>query len=365
VIVGGGPAGSTCAWRLGQAGLRVLVLDRAAFPRQKICAGWVTPQVLEELSLDVSAYADGRVLQPIFGFRTSRIGGPEVVTRYPSPVSYGIRRYEFDAYLLARAGAAVEVGALTDLRRDGEEWVVNGEIRTPLLVGAGGHFCPVARRLGAMGSGAGVVAAQEAEFPLDEAQRRECPVDPELPALYFCADLEGYGWCFRKGDYLNVGFGRRASSGFPSHVRAFWEFLKERRAVPSSTPFPWDGHAYLLYGASPRPVVGDGVVLVGDAAGLAYAESGEGIRPAIESGLLAADAIVAAGGRYRAADLEPYRRSLEARLGPRSRPAASLSVPAPLRNLAGRALLATGWFTRHFVLDRWFLHKDEPPLAPA
>ncbi len=56
VIVGGGPAGSTCAAVLCQAGLDVLIIDKAVFPRDKVCGGWITVQVVEELGLDVEAY---------------------------------------------------------------------------------------------------------------------------------------------------------------------------------------------------------------------------------------------------------------------------------------------------------------------
>ena len=52
VVVGGGPAGSTCAWKLREAGLDVVVLDRAAFPRTKLCAGWVTPEALADLEIE-------------------------------------------------------------------------------------------------------------------------------------------------------------------------------------------------------------------------------------------------------------------------------------------------------------------------
>ena len=65
LIVGGGPAGSTCARALKNAGLDVLILDKSVFPRDKVCAGWITPQVVEELDLDVDDYRRGRVLQPI------------------------------------------------------------------------------------------------------------------------------------------------------------------------------------------------------------------------------------------------------------------------------------------------------------
>src|SRR5690606_11322102 len=106
------------------------------------------------------------VFQPITRFRTGVIGGGWVETVYDGPVSYGIRRCEFDHYLLARSGARLRLGEpVTQLERDGGEWVVNGSIRTPMLVGAGGHFCPIARHLGAqLRRGEPAVAAQEIEF---------------------------------------------------------------------------------------------------------------------------------------------------------------------------------------------------------
>ena len=55
LVVGGGPAGSTCAWKLRQAGADVTVIDRATFPRDKVCAGWITPPVINALGLDTAA----------------------------------------------------------------------------------------------------------------------------------------------------------------------------------------------------------------------------------------------------------------------------------------------------------------------
>src|SRR5258708_3815172 len=104
LVVGGGPAGSTCAWKLRAAGLDVVVLDKKPFRRDKRCAGWITPAVVEELELDVSDYGASRVFQPITGFRTGMIGGRIVHSRYDRPVSFGIRRCEFDDYLLRRSG---------------------------------------------------------------------------------------------------------------------------------------------------------------------------------------------------------------------------------------------------------------------
>ena len=79
VIVGGGPAGSTCAWRLRRAGFDVVVVDKATFPRDKVCAGWITPQVFDELRIDPGEYGIGRTCQPITGFRVGVIGVDNVV----------------------------------------------------------------------------------------------------------------------------------------------------------------------------------------------------------------------------------------------------------------------------------------------
>src|SRR5947207_7471286 len=101
LIVGGGPAGSTCAWQLGQAGLDVVVLDAATFPRDKVCAGWITPQVVAELRLDVDEYRRSRTFQAITGFCTGIIGQTDTIeTEYGRAVSFGIRRCEFERYLL-------------------------------------------------------------------------------------------------------------------------------------------------------------------------------------------------------------------------------------------------------------------------
>src|SRR5688572_23351808 len=141
LIVGGGPGGSSCAWHLRRVGLDVIVIDRARFPRDKVCAGWVTPAVLTSLQIDQKDYAaGGRVLQPIAAFRTSVIDGPELETRYDEAVSFGIRRCEFDQYLLQRSGACVCEGvALNDLQRVDGRWIVNGQASAPVMVGAGGH----------------------------------------------------------------------------------------------------------------------------------------------------------------------------------------------------------------------------------
>ncbi len=366
LIVGAGPAGSSCAWKLRQSGLDIAILDRRKFPRDKVCGGWITPAVLEELEIVPAEYARGRVFQPITGFRTSRMGDREVETDYRRPVSYGIRRYEFDDYLAERCGARLFQGApLTSLERSGDQLVVNSRIKARLVVGAGGHFCPVARFLGAKAGSEISIAAQEAEFELNPGQRDGCSIRAEIPEIYFCSDMRGYAWCFRKQNFLNVGLGRLDPHSLPKHVANFLQFLKRagKLAFDLSSSFP--GHAYLLYGKAKRDVVGDGILLVGDAAGLAYSQSGEGIRPAIESGLLAAKAILAAEGKYSRERLESYRALLVSRFEkPQKDWATGIGrrLSPWLVCSAARLLLASRWFSRHVVLDRWFLHCNEPAL---
>jgi geranylgeranyl reductase family protein len=366
LIVGGGPAGSSCAWKLTEAGLGVIVLDKSNFPRDKVCGGWITPAVVEELQLDVGDYRQGRTFQPITGFRVGLSGRSAVETHYDRAISYGIRRCEFDHYLLQRSGARLRLGTpFESAKRSGRGWIVNDSIETPLIVGAGGHFCPVARLLGAqLGSIEPAIAAQEIEFEMDEAQTARCGVLPEVPELYFCEDLRGYGWCFRKGNFLNIGLGRLDNRRLSNHVADFRQFLIEKGSIAADAPRRFRGHAYLSYQSSSRTRVGDGLLLMGDAAGLAYPQSGEGIRPAIESAMMAAEAIVGAMGDYSAQALEPYQTQLSNRFGERQ-PIGRLSdwIPGQLkRRLAGK-LLSTHWFTRHIVMDRWFLHDMEPPLT--
>ena len=365
LVVGGGPAGSTCARALTRQGLDVLVLDQKVFPRDKVCAGWITPAVLETLEIDAADYAASRVLQPITGFRTGMIDGAEVQTVYPRTVSYGIRRCEFDHYLLARSGARLRLGEpVRSLARRGEGWIVNGEIETPLLIGAGGHFCPVARLLGAdSGAGAPVVAAKEVEFAMDAAQEDACRVRPEMPELFFCKDLKGYGWCFRKDRYLNIGLGRQDQHHLSEHLDAFCDFLGRRGKIALGMTQRFHGHAYLLHGHGARKLSGDGVLLVGDAAGLAYPESGEGIRPAVESALLAAATLIEAGRDYRTSRLAPYQQRLHERLGGAG--GNQLKLPAAWQRFFGAKLLASSWFTRHVVLDRWFLHARQGAMHAA
>src|SRR5687767_15590782 len=226
-------------------------MDRARFPRDKVCAGWVTPGVFRLLDLDPSEYrATGLTIQDITGFRTSVMGDPAVETRYDRTISYAIRRCEFDAFLLNRSGADVlHDTPLESLERRGGEWVANDTIAARVVIGAGGHFCPVARTLdraarprhsspaasegGTARETVRPVVAKEAEFRLEDG---DSDADGEIPELFFCRDLEGYGWCVRKGRYLNIGLGRRENGDLNPHIHDFMAFL-ERNGLARRTSF--------------------------------------------------------------------------------------------------------------------------------
>lgn len=374
LIAGGGPAGSACAWKLRQQGVDVLVMDKASFPRDKVCAGWITPQVIEDLQINLADYRQQRTLQPITGFRVGVIGARRVVEiGYERPVSFGIRRCEFDDYLLRRSGARLLLGQpVTAIRREGSRWIVNDRIESKLLVGAGGHFCPIARILGTRAPHTPVIAAREVEFmieppPTDDRQDgATCNVAAEVPELYFCPDFRGYGWCFRKQSHLNVGFGRMDAHALPKQTDEFVAFLQATGRIADANGWHWRGHAYLLASDAGRNAIGDAVVLIGDAAGLAYPQSGEGIRPAIESGLMAAETILRAGGVYNRDRLEPYGAHLTKRFGEsKLTRLATRLMPAGWSMAIARRMLDNPWLVRHLVIDRWFLHGQQPALIQS
>jgi geranylgeranyl reductase family protein len=356
LIVGGGPAGSACARALASEGRDVVVVDAAEFPRDKPCAGWITPEVLDELPFSIASYAKDHVAQPIERFRLGKIDGGAVEVDYGTPVSYGIRRCEFDAELLGRSGARVNGGVrIRTIERDRRGWVLNGAFAAPVLVGAGGHFCPIARHLSGPPDEAALVVAREIEFPLSADEAASSAVEGERPELYFCSDLRGYGWCFRKNNYLNIGLGRLDPRHLSEHLDAFLAFLRRRQRIGRVPDEGWRGHAYRIRAGRGGPLSGEGIVLVGDAAGLAAPASGEGILSALVSGRIAGESI-------RDSKIAEYEARLERRFGPRG---SSRRLPDRIASVVGAAFVALPGFARHFVLDRWFLHRSGSHRRPA
>lgn len=369
LIVGGGPAGSTCAWQLRRSGIDVAILDQARFPRDKVCAGWITPQVVDELQLDLDHYGRQCTLQAITGFRTGQLGEPQVCTRFPHPVSYAIRRVEFDDYLLRRSDATLYDGEpLSALESDDRGWIINGRIRAELVVGAGGYFCPVARWMGARYQEEEFIAAQETEVRMTSAEAAACAIAAEVPELFFCPDMKGYGWCIRKAEFLNIGMGRLGRDALRQHVNEFLAYLKRNDRIGFGLQSNLHGHAYLLYRGRRRPISTDRLLLIGDAAGLAYAHSGEGIRPAVESGLIAAAVIAGVEGNYGKSALGAYEFLLSRRFdvhGDDVLDSVWHHLPDRVRGSLNRVLMRSNFFARQVVARRWFLRSRETALRTS
>lgn len=365
LVVGGGPAGSSLAWSLRNSGLEVIIMDRNRFPRNKVCAGWITPAVINTLQININDYARHNVIQAVHGFRISLMGEDDVEVYYPGkPISYGIRRCEFDRYLLNRTRARIiEDLSLKSLDRKDKYWCVNDDIQTRLVVGAGGHFCPVAKYINNdMKNLSEKIVAQEIEVECTDEELSECNIDRTMPELFFCEDLKGYGWIFPKGNFLNIGLGREDTKQLSGHVQFFCDFLKRNKKIPERLPIKFNGHAYQLYQHAPRQIVADAMLLVGDAAGLAYSQSGEGICPAIESGIMAAKIIEEAKGDYSKDQIKNYQGLIRQRFGKRDSNNKYLKIPTGFKKYLANKLLKTKWFAKNIVLNKWFLHADTQPL---
>jgi flavin-dependent dehydrogenase len=286
IIVGGGPAGSAAARRLRQAGRDVVVLDKAAFPRPKLCAGWITPQVVSDLELDSSAYP-----HRFLSFR--RLQWHIKGLRLPVPcVQHSIRRFEFDAWLLERSGAPVEQHTVKDIRRDGEGFLIDEAWRCRYLIGAGGTSCPVYRTLfrDQLGRDRALqTVTLELEFPWDWR-------DADCHLWFFEHGLPGYSWYVPKArGWLNVGIGGMAArlKRRGEDIRQHWEHLSGKLQSQFGIRLPEapSGYSYYVRGALHPARLGN-AFLTGDAAGLATRDLCEGIGPAIRSGQRAAESIL-------------------------------------------------------------------------
>jgi menaquinone-9 beta-reductase len=286
-IVGGGPAGSSAAWKLKRGGADVLVLDKERFPRLKLCAGWITPDVVTDLALDRRAYPY-RFLT--FERMHAHVKGLHFKLRC---VQHSIRRFEFDAWLLERSGAEVVQHTVRNIRREtGGGYVIDEAYRCRYLIGAGGTRCPVYRtffRAANPRASELQTVTLEHEFAYDWQ-------DPDCHLWFFDKGLPGYAWYVPKANgWLNVGVGGMAErikrSGVD--VKHHWANLVrvlDRKLVAGASYEP-AGYSYYLRGNVEVARVDD-AFLTGDAAGLATRDMCEGIGPAVRSGLRAADAIL-------------------------------------------------------------------------
>lgn len=311
IVVGAGPAGSTAARLLARRGARVLLLDKARFPRDKPCGGGLTVAAARELGLDLSPVIERTVTEVRVSFRLGR----PFVRSWPEPLAYMTQRCRLDAYLSEQAvaaGADFRDGLAVrevELTNEGILVRAGGDVfRARTLVGADGANGVVARALG-LAPFVDAAVALEGNIPADD---RLMAAWEHAAAFDLGGTPGGYGWLFPKGDHLNVGVGGWRWLG-PS-LRRRLSTLCRYLGLDESKLWGLRGH-YLPLRAPGAPIVRGPALLVGDAAGLVDPLSGEGIHAAFLSARLAAEAIVCYLTR-EAADLSGYEAAVERELMP-------------------------------------------------
>ncbi len=288
IIVGGGPAGSAAAYTLARQGIDNCIVDKAVFPRDKLCGGLLTlrsekifkkvfagswESVIEHRSHGVKFIYQGRLLNHIENY---------------SELLF-TQRINFDNYLLNLAGtkgtaiyqgkalAGIDMNQKICRLRSGEE------ISYDYLVGADGVNSAVAKAL--FGSS---FDKQTVAFAVEvEIDKQCCKRTVREPEIHFGAVRWGYGWIFPKRQTLTVGLGglHRAN---PDIKEVFKQFIS--RHFVADTDVAIKGH-YLPFGCYRKTPGAANVLLAGDAAGLVDPITGEGIALAMESGHMAALAI--------------------------------------------------------------------------
>ncbi len=303
VVAGAGPAGSAAAIHLARAGVRVLLADKARFPRDKPCGGGLTGRAVRALPCPVDPVVEHVVdrfeLRLRYGPRFARGGG--------EPMILMTQRRRLDAHLLeqaAAAGADVRDGAAVsavEAGADRVELAVGGSrVHADVLVGADGANGVVARSVG-LGEDVvrGVALEGNAswdELDLDRYRGRAVVELGVVPG--------GYGWVFPKGNHANLGVGGWGSEG--PRLRAHLDRLAIAHGLSLEALTDLKGHRLPMRRLGSAPSAGR-VLLVGDAAGLVDPLSGDGMYEAFVSARLAAETIVA--GR-----LEEYAERLSGTL---------------------------------------------------
>ena len=289
LVVGAGPAGSAAAMHLARGGARVLLADRARFPRDKPCGGGLTGRALNHVPCDVSPVVEHAV--DSFVLRAGYRRG--LARRSTSPVILMTQRWRLDAFLAEQAAAA---GAEFRDAATVDEVVSNGDSITARV---GGSHVEASYVVG--GDGANGIVARSFGLGDDirlgvalEGNVTWAALDPSPYRGTAWVELGvvpgGYGWVFPKGDHANLGVGGWLDEGprLRSHLA---RLAREHRVDPETLT---DVRGHRLPMRPPGSRAGGGrVLLVGDAAGLVDPLSGDGIYEAFVSAQLASEAVLA------------------------------------------------------------------------
>ncbi len=285
IIVGAGPGGATAAYYLGKSGKRVLVLEKESLPRYKPCGGGLSAHMLEKIfpfSFEPVIETRVRAVAYAFGGRTISIAVPDHAVRT-------VMRDKFDEHILAHARADVRQGiAVRKVTETNDRVIVetaDGAVfESRYLIGADGAKSVVARDLG-MRRGRTMAAAIEAEVHVRPEVRRR--YGDELLFIFGSIRM-GYAWIFPKADHLSVGIA--ALHPRRGELQTALSMVMARYGI-SLDKAELHGHPIPIY-THREPIATSRALLVGDAAGLADPFTGEGIRIAIKSGRIAAQAIL-------------------------------------------------------------------------
>lgn len=370
VIVGAGPAGSTAAYHLANRGFSVLLLDKEKLPRYKPCGGLVIDRVSEWVDFDFSPAISVKISR--IRISNERPGGLNGEFELPRPV-WMVHREVFDYYLVQQAqrrGAVLsDQFPVTAVVAGNEGWrVVSGKrwVEGRYLIAADGAKGMLSSWLGFNGRIRQLAGALEAEIP--DARTPEA-----IMHLKLTNRLVGYAWNFAKADSHSIGVGlwKKCSVVLRKELEDYCESFGQTTAKGSVC-----GHPLLLWNGEQR-LHTHRALLAGEAACMVDPFNGEGIRPALISGALAADAIVRElGGASRA--LEDYSDRLQKEVGEemgfaklvamrRYSAEANPRSPAAAHPLAGElfARLACGDITYKKYLMGHALLRMLRPVAPV
>ena len=359
LVVGGGPAGAAAGTLLARRGLSVLILDKARFPRDKVCGGALSGSAAQLVTQIFGSDALSRIASVSSTACRVYFAGELVAEVRGGERILLARRWELDGHLLslaAQAGCTVAEGCKVvgvDLRRSVVRLATGEELRGHIIVGADGASSVVARSANGCARSTGRYSfCLAAEVPVERLRGwgRGDFADHCLH-IDFGRSAWGYGWVFPRGETASVGLhgmlarNRRLPEALRDFVEAQCVAGTYERLKIEGRLMPWGDFER-------RPGRGN-LLLVGDAAGLIDPVTGEGIGPALQSALLAAQAIeksLARGSPGAAGPL--YDRLLRQELWPRLRQAARtrwLLYPRPCLRLAMHSM------RRHPELLRWFL----------
>jgi menaquinone-9 beta-reductase len=340
LVVGGGPAGSACAFWLADAGWDVVLVEKKQFPREKTCGDGLTPRAVRQLA-DMGLEGALAGSHRYVGLRACGLGRAVEMTwpEHPSFPSYGytITRYDLDGLVAdraAKAGATVLTGhEATAPETDGRGGPLPRCLGVELRESATGRTRTVAARYVVVADGANsrfgraLGTARDRRFPQGMAirgyyrsPRHDDPlIESHLDLVTAGGEVvPGYGWLFPLGDgRVNVGVGllsteaRWRGSNTSRLMEDFVATVDPSWGISAATSLGPPTGGRLPMGLAVGPRTGANVVVIGDAGGGINPMNGEGIAYAYETGRLAAASVgeaLAGGGD---AALAGYERRVE------------------------------------------------------